>query len=49
MCTFKININIDINYEKLETTNKKKKKNDRIQDIYIKNINDVIILIEMNH
>lgn len=48
MC-FKININIDINYKKLEMTNKKKKKNDRIQDIYIKNINDVIILIEMNH
>lgn len=47
MC-FKININIDINYKKLEMTNKKK-KNDRIQDIYIKNINDVIILIEMNH
>lgn len=46
MCTFKININIDINFKKLETKEiKVEKKNNRTQDIYIKNINDTIIFI----
>lgn len=46
MCTFKININIDINFKKLETKEIKiEKKNNRTQDIYIKNINDTIIFI----